>query len=39
MRRLLRKIAANQHDLGDVSTLADTSVINQLFENRCRTSV
>uniref|UniRef100_A0A8B9RIQ6 Acetyl-coenzyme A synthetase n=1 Tax=Astyanax mexicanus TaxID=7994 RepID=A0A8B9RIQ6_ASTMX len=38
MRRLLRKIASNQRDLGDVSTLADTSVIEQLFENRCCTA-
>ena len=28
MRRILRKIAANQHnELGDVSTLADPSVV------------
>ncbi|XP_053499041.1 acetyl-coenzyme A synthetase, cytoplasmic isoform X3 [Ictalurus furcatus] len=39
MRRVLRKIASNQQDLGDVSTLADTSVIEQLFENRCCTAV
>ncbi|XP_066526674.1 acetyl-coenzyme A synthetase, cytoplasmic isoform X2 [Hoplias malabaricus] len=39
MRRLLRKIASNQRDLGDVSTLADSSVIEQLFENRCGTAV
>ncbi|XP_072552447.1 acetyl-coenzyme A synthetase, cytoplasmic isoform X3 [Salminus brasiliensis] len=39
MRRLLRKIASNQHDLGDVSTLADSTVIEQLFENRCFTTV
>ena len=31
MRRILRKIAANEHDqLGDVSTLADPSVVAQL---------
>jgi acetyl-CoA synthetase len=31
MRRILRKIAANEHDqLGDVSTLADPSVVEQL---------
>lgn len=35
MRRVLRKIASNQQDLGDVSTLADSSVVEQLFENRC----
>lgn len=39
MRRVLRKIASNQQDLGDVSTLADSSVLEQLFENRCCTSV
>lgn len=33
MRRILRKIADNQHDeLGDVSTLADPSVIDDLIE-------
>uniref|UniRef100_A0A672MNQ3 acetate--CoA ligase n=1 Tax=Sinocyclocheilus grahami TaxID=75366 RepID=A0A672MNQ3_SINGR len=39
MRRVLRKIACNEQDLGDVSTLADSSVIEQLFENRCCTAV
>ncbi|XP_056589036.1 acetyl-coenzyme A synthetase, cytoplasmic isoform X2 [Triplophysa dalaica] len=39
MRRVLRKIACNEQDLGDVSTLADSSVIDQLFENRCCTAV
>uniref|UniRef100_A0A8C1YZU7 Propionate--CoA ligase n=1 Tax=Cyprinus carpio TaxID=7962 RepID=A0A8C1YZU7_CYPCA len=39
MRRVLRKIACNERDLGDVSTLADSSVIEQLFENRCCTAV
>ena len=35
MRRILRKIAANEHDaLGDVSTLADPSVVDDLIENR-----
>ena len=35
MRRILRKIAANEHDeLGDISTLADPSVVNSLVENR-----
>jgi acetyl-CoA synthetase len=34
MRRILRKVAANQHDdLGDVSTLADPSVINEIVKN------
>jgi acetyl-CoA synthetase len=38
MRRILRKIAANERDqLGDLSTLADPSVIEQLIEERvCR---
>ncbi|XP_073679062.1 acetyl-coenzyme A synthetase, cytoplasmic-like isoform X2 [Garra rufa] len=39
MRRVLRKIACNERDLGDVSTLADSSVIEHLFENRCCTAV
>jgi acetyl-CoA synthetase len=35
MRRILRKIAANEHDqLGDVSTLADPSVVESLIANR-----
>ena len=35
MRRILRKIAANEHDaLGDTSTLADPSVVTELVENR-----
>jgi acetyl-CoA synthetase len=35
MRRILRKIAANEHEqLGDVSTLADPSVVDSLIENR-----
>ena len=35
MRRILRKIAANEHDqLGDTSTLADPSVVKSLIENR-----
>jgi len=35
MRRILRKIAANEHDqLGDISTLADPSVVNELIDNR-----
>uniref|UniRef100_A0A4W4HNX4 Propionate--CoA ligase n=1 Tax=Electrophorus electricus TaxID=8005 RepID=A0A4W4HNX4_ELEEL len=37
MRRVLRKIASNQRDMGDVSTLADSTVLEQLFENRCGT--
>jgi acetyl-CoA synthetase len=35
MRRILRKIAANEIDtLGDTSTLADPSVVDHLLENR-----
>jgi acetyl-CoA synthetase len=35
MRRILRKIAANELDsLGDTSTLADPSVVDNLIENR-----
>ena len=35
MRRILRKIAANQHEeLGDTTTLADPSVVESLIENR-----
>ena len=35
MRRILRKIAANEHDqLGDTSTLADPSVVDELIDNR-----
>ena len=35
MRRILRKIAANEHDaLGDTSTLADPSVVDDLIKNR-----
>lgn len=35
MRRILRKIAANEHEqLGDTSTLADPSVVDDLIANR-----
>jgi len=34
MRRILRKIAANDDELGDTSTLADPSVVSSLVENR-----
>jgi acetyl-CoA synthetase len=35
MRRILRKIAANELDnLGDISTLAEPAVVEQLIENR-----
>ena len=37
MRRILRKIAANETDaLGDTSTLADPAVVSDLVENRAR---
>jgi acetyl-CoA synthetase len=39
MRRILRKIAANEYDqLGDISTLADPSVVEQLVTERARRS-
>ncbi|AWK87705.1 acetate--CoA ligase [Azospirillum thermophilum] len=35
MRRILRKIAANEHEsLGDTSTLADPTVVTELIDNR-----
>ena len=35
MRRILRKIAANEHtQLGDTTTLADPTVVESLVENR-----
>ena len=35
MRRILRKIACNEHEnLGDTSTLADPGVVKDLIENR-----
>ena len=35
MRRILRKIVANEHDqLGDTTTLADPSVVESLVDNR-----
>ena len=35
MRRILRKIAANEHDqLGDTTTLADPSVVQSLVDDR-----
>uniref|UniRef100_A0A8C5TR07 Acetyl-coenzyme A synthetase n=1 Tax=Malurus cyaneus samueli TaxID=2593467 RepID=A0A8C5TR07_9PASS len=36
-RRILRKIAKNDQDLGDISTLADPGIIKQLFNSRCDT--
>ena len=38
MRRILRKIAANEHEqLGDTTTLADPSVVESLIKNRKNT--
>ena len=35
MRRIFRKIAANEHDqLGDTTTLADPSVVQSLVDER-----
>jgi acetyl-CoA synthetase len=34
MRRILRKIAANDKDLGDTSTMADQSIIPMLQQRR-----
>ena len=35
MRRILRKIAANEYEaLGDTTTLADPTVVTSLVENR-----
>ncbi len=40
MRRILRKIAENDIDsLGDISTLADPSVVDQLVDNRISLSL
>jgi acetyl-CoA synthetase len=39
MRRILRKIAANESDqLGDISTLADPGVVKQLVEEHARST-
>ena len=39
MRRILRKIAANEHEaLGDTSTLADPGVVNDLVDSRMNRS-
>lgn len=34
MRRVLRKVAVNDRNVGDTSTLADESIVEQLFANR-----
>ena len=37
MRRILRKVAANQPDeLGDVSTLAEPSIVDEILANHIR---
>ncbi|XP_047444793.1 acyl-CoA synthetase short chain family member 2 like [Mugil cephalus] len=35
MRRILRQIARNEKDMGDLSTLADPKVVEVLFSHRC----
>tara|TARA_Y100000768_G_scaffold90385_1_gene65095 strand:+ start:5603 stop:5728 length:126 start_codon:yes stop_codon:yes gene_type:complete len=40
MRRILRKISINEHDdLGDISTLSDSSAVVELIKNRKNTEV
>lgn len=34
MRRILRKIAVHDDDIGDISTLADESIVGELIANR-----
>lgn len=34
MRRVLRKIARDDHQLGDISTMADSSIVETLFQLR-----
>ena len=38
MRRVLRKIAVNDRDVGDISTMADSSIVELLFKNRPQTT-
>ena len=38
MRRILRQIARNEQELGDLSTLADPKVVEVLFSQRCEAS-
>lgn len=35
MRRILRQIARDESDLGDLSTLADPKVVEVLFSHKC----
>ena len=34
MRRVIRQVAKNEKKIGDVTTMADSSVLKNLFENR-----
>lgn len=34
MRRVLRHVAKNDKNVGDITTMADSSVVDTLFENR-----
>ena len=36
MRRILRKIARDESDLGDMSTLADDAIIEELLRSKCQ---
>ena len=36
MRRILRKIAVNERDIGDVSTIADEGVLQTLYDLRAQ---
>ncbi|PIK43930.1 putative acetyl-coenzyme A synthetase, cytoplasmic isoform X2 [Apostichopus japonicus] len=38
MRRVSRKVAQNSRDLGDISTMADPGVVEELFKNRPKIS-
>lgn len=37
MRRILRKIAQDDHDIGDISTLADSGIVDVLFKTKPNT--
>ena len=39
MRRILKQIAMNSEDIGDTTTLADPSVVDQLLEDRKKIGV
>jgi acetyl-CoA synthetase len=38
MRRILRKIAVGDREVGDTSTLADEQIVEVLFNNRPKTA-